>query len=179
VSAIKLDLPLPPSINRAWRKGKQGQLYLDKSVKSFRTEVAWNVRGVTRKTITEPVRIKVTFHGKSNRSYDVDNRAKSLLDALEHARFLDNDRQVTDLHACAANHARRSVVRRGGDRHQVNTQQRTRREGNHRGAIRVVPQPGTQSGNGGRVLEPAGKSVQSAGSKSGTGALAPALLGVR
>jgi crossover junction endodeoxyribonuclease RusA len=99
VSAIKLDLPLPPSINRAWRKGKQGQLYLDKSVKSFRTEVAWNVRGVTRKTITEPVRIKVTFHGKNARSYDVDNRVKALLDALEHARLIENDRLVNDIHA--------------------------------------------------------------------------------
>jgi Holliday junction resolvase RusA-like endonuclease len=95
---IKLELPLPPSTNRIWKRGKHGNVYLDSSVQAFRKEVWAICAAHSRKTITEPVRVKVTVHPASNRSMDIDNRAKSLLDALEHARFIDNDRQVTDLH---------------------------------------------------------------------------------
>lgn len=95
---IRLELPLPPSTNRIWRRAKQGHVYLDKSVKAFREAVFYLAKQQHRKPITEPVRMKVTVHPASNRVIDIDNRAKSLLDALEHARFIENDSQVTDLH---------------------------------------------------------------------------------
>lgn len=96
---MKIDLPLPPSTNAIWRRGKHGGVYLAPAVRAFRDEVAWSIRAAGVKRFEGAIRIVATFHPADKRVFDVDNRIKSLLDALVYADLLEDDRFVTDIHA--------------------------------------------------------------------------------
>lgn len=111
---VKIDLPWPPSLNACWRhvvipsrsgKGrsctllsKEGRLYREAVVKQFGGG--------------EPMmgRLKVTLelYPPTRRSFDCDNYAKGVLDALTHAGVWGDDSQVDDLRII-----RRDVLRGG------------------------------------------------------------------
>lgn len=95
---IRLVLPLPPSVNRIYKRTRGGGVYLDKAVKDFReaVAVAWQVK--SGHTITGRFRAKVTLHPASNRKFDGDNREKALWDALEKAGVIENDLNNFDCH---------------------------------------------------------------------------------
>jgi len=95
---IRLTLPLPPTVNHGYRpNGRGGRLLTDK-VKTFREEVwvAWTqARG--RYTIDGPVRLRVVLTPRNKAKFDIDNRMKFLLDALQNCLVYHDDTQVTDL----------------------------------------------------------------------------------
>ena len=47
--------------------------------------------------ISGPVSVEIRLYGPSRRSYDVDNRGKAVLDLLQHAGVIEDDKQVHHL----------------------------------------------------------------------------------
>ena len=95
-----LELPFPPTGNHYKRlkvvNGKP-QWYLTKQAKSFH-ELVWGAAVGKERFAGERLRVSVTLHAPDRRHYDIDNRAKVLLDALQTAGVYENDRQIDELH---------------------------------------------------------------------------------
>ena len=97
---IRLELPLPPSMNVYWRRGRakgSGQVvtHLTHEGRAFRRHVKmlWLAQRKGRAPLEGPVSVDATLWFPTMAS-DVDNRIKPCLDALEHAGVFGNDRQV-------------------------------------------------------------------------------------
>jgi crossover junction endodeoxyribonuclease RusA len=74
----------------------------------FRKEVAKIVAAAGNPKLNGRVALFVAIHPADRRSQDLDNRAKSLQDALTHAGVWLDDEQIDDLHL-----VRREVVKGG------------------------------------------------------------------
>lgn len=94
---VRLRLDMPPSANRYWRTGS-GHVYVSDEALDYKNDVAITARqqGV-RKPFTGDVAVTVYVYRKQ-RSGDLDNRLKVLLDALKGIAFED-DKQVVEIHA--------------------------------------------------------------------------------
>lgn len=92
-----IKLPMPPSVNSIWRTGKNPRTgrpihYRDKKY------VAWIVEA-DRMLLAQKPLPKITGHfsvivtlDKSKRRGDADNRLKPVLDQLERAGIIENDK---------------------------------------------------------------------------------------
>ena len=99
--AYRLAFPLPPTVNHYY--GSKGRIrYLSKAGKLFRAEVAavWadTVKGLGAVPLDGTLAVKVVLHAGDSRRWDIDNRIKALLDAMQHAGMFDDDFQINDLH---------------------------------------------------------------------------------
>jgi len=95
---IRLNLPLPPTVNHGHRpNGRGGRLLTDKA-KAFR-EIVWLawVQQPHRRTIEGPVLLKVELTPANKARFDIDNRLKHLLDALQNCLVFNDDHQITDI----------------------------------------------------------------------------------
>jgi crossover junction endodeoxyribonuclease RusA len=92
-----LTLPLPPSVNNYW--GFSGHhRFLTLAAREFKKEVAHIVSLKKVKFTTQKLSLTATFHFKDKRKNDLDNRIKSLLDALVQAGVMEDDSQIDQLH---------------------------------------------------------------------------------
>lgn len=91
---IEIILPLlPPSVNHYWlTSGKRR--YISAAGQSFRAEVFHAVKGAK---ITGRLQCVVELTANNKRRWDLDNRIKALLDALQHAGAFSDDSQVDRL----------------------------------------------------------------------------------
>lgn len=89
-------LPYPPSVNKIWRKSKNG-IYLHPSVARFRKEV-WALLFHKGKFENAQVRLEVKVSPPDQRRRDLDNILKALLDAIMHAGVVNDDSQVCQLY---------------------------------------------------------------------------------
>ena len=97
VEKVDLTLPIPPTVNHYY--GRRGKVsYLTKGAKAFRHEVAVAAMNAEARGafLQGKLAVKVIAHLKTTQG-DLDNRLKPLLDALEYADVIKNDRQVDDL----------------------------------------------------------------------------------
>ena len=89
---IKLSLPFPPTVNHMWGfAGKRK--YLKKEAHEFR-RIVQEAAIEAQAKISGRIAIFVALYAPTKRKYDLDNRIKSLLDALEHAGVFLNDEQI-------------------------------------------------------------------------------------
>ncbi len=98
-SAIRIDLPWPPSVNRYWRHNKRGHTYVTKEGEAYRHEAGWLGRQAMtgRRPFACEVSIEFEAFPPDHRKRDLDNVLKATLDAMEHAGVYGNDYQVADL----------------------------------------------------------------------------------
>jgi crossover junction endodeoxyribonuclease RusA len=95
-SSIRLKLPLPNSANSHWHHGR-GITYLSKQGRDFRYLVNNIVNNANINPLTGRLFIEVFIYPRDKRKMDIDNRAKPLLDALQHAKVFIDDSQVDRL----------------------------------------------------------------------------------
>lgn len=94
---LSLTLPLPNSANTHWRHGR-GITYLSKQGRDYRELVANAVQDANVKPMTGRLSMHIELHFRDKRKTDIDNRAKSLCDALQHAGAFVDDSQIDELH---------------------------------------------------------------------------------
>lgn len=93
---LQLDLPMPPSVNHYWGvRGKQR--FIGKQGKQFRIDVAEAVAEAGIK-LEGRLAIHIALFPADRRRFDIDNRIKPLLDALQNAGCFEDDEQVDELH---------------------------------------------------------------------------------
>ena len=93
---IQLDLPMPPSVNHYWGiRGKQR--FIGKQGKQFRLTVAEEVAEAGIK-LEGRLAVHVALFPANRVRFDIDNRIKPLLDALQNAGCFEDDEQVDELH---------------------------------------------------------------------------------
>ena len=105
---IALTLPLPPTINTYYGMRPRGGRFVKPAGLAFRKKVAEIVAAAGHPKLSGRVSLFVAIHPADRRSQDLDNRAKSLQDALTHAGVWLDDEQIDDLHL-----VRREVVKGG------------------------------------------------------------------
>lgn len=106
---MTLVLPYPPTVNHYYRAGARGARFLTARALAYRDAVAAIVY-VERanRSLTSRLGVDVLVHCPDRRERDLDNLAKSLLDALQHAAVYRRDSQIDRL--CFE----RGPVQRGG-----------------------------------------------------------------
>ena len=75
------EIPVPPSMNHAWRSTKRGGHYIEGSVKKWRTQAAWELTQQKCRPVIGVVEVHLTVRHPKQRS-DIDNRIKNVLDLL-------------------------------------------------------------------------------------------------
>lgn len=88
-------LPYPPSANRYWRHA-QGRTYLSKEAIQYREDVANILLDQSFEPVDGDVALWVDIF-RPQRSGDLDNFAKQLLDAMRGYLYHD-DKQIVELH---------------------------------------------------------------------------------
>jgi crossover junction endodeoxyribonuclease RusA len=89
---IHITLPLPPLVNRYYRRGRN-VTYLSKEGREFKKAVS-ELLDVS--PTTEEVKVSATVYRK-RKVGDIDGYAKATLDAMQGLVYVD-DAQVTELH---------------------------------------------------------------------------------
>jgi len=97
-----LELPFPPSLNSYYRYikiGKSCRVLISKEGREYKKIIKEIIDGLPKKieTLEGRLVVVVSLHAPTRRKYDLDNRCKSLLDALEEAEVFLNDEQIDHL----------------------------------------------------------------------------------
>lgn len=95
---IVLNLPLPPSVNSYW--GFHGhRRFLTKKANEFKELAKLAVyQANVPKLYEQRLCIYIYLHFADKRKTDIDNRVKSLLDALCQTGLFQDDSQIDELH---------------------------------------------------------------------------------
>lgn len=99
-SEIKLTLPLPCPLNRIWQpvtKFKLGRTAAAKSKLALLIDSIHQQLGGRPEPLVGDVTVAVSIYPRDRRLCDIDAYAKQLLDALQEASVLSDDRQVVHL----------------------------------------------------------------------------------
>ena len=92
--ATKFTLPWPPSVNRIWRRGRNGVTYLSAEGKKFKHDAGIAMHGAKPTDRPVAATLRIYFPQKAG---DLDNRCKLVMDSMEGFAFL-NDKQVCEKH---------------------------------------------------------------------------------
>ena len=94
-----MSLPFPPSVNTYYRRGKHAT-YLSEKGRRYKAEVADLVceyHPTNKIRMTGRLSVFLGISAPTKRSYDIDNRIKAVLDALQDAGVFDDDEQVDQI----------------------------------------------------------------------------------
>jgi len=89
-------LPLPPSANRYWRM-VNGHMTVSAEAKAYKTSAGWAAKVAGIDVLEGAVAVTLRVY-RAQKSGDLDNRIKVILDSLKGVAWGD-DSQVTELHA--------------------------------------------------------------------------------
>jgi len=90
-------LPWPPTLNGIWRRAGARIHRSPKYVEWSQAAAAALCRASPPKRIPGSVSVELRLYGPSRRSYDIDNRAKAVLDLLQAEGVIEDDAQVDRL----------------------------------------------------------------------------------
>jgi crossover junction endodeoxyribonuclease RusA len=95
---IELNAPLPPTINHYYKLAK-GRKYITADGQSYRETVCWYLRQKgchpdAPRYVSDRLKVHIKLYQSDKRHWDIDNRCKSLLDALQHGGAYKNDSQI-------------------------------------------------------------------------------------
>mgnify|MGYP001134843730 CR=1 FL=1 len=99
---IVLQLPFPPTVNHVWKHAcRNGRLrnYMTDKGKAYRNEAILCItrQQAKNKQLTDRLDVTIELHAPDNKRRDIDNHAKSVLDALTIAGTWQDDEQVDKL----------------------------------------------------------------------------------
>jgi Holliday junction resolvase RusA-like endonuclease len=95
---ITISLPTPPSVNRIWRVGTGGRVYIDPKYNAWKRTAGWELAAQRPGKLPHGQQVAVTIRlGPMKRTKDADNCAKAVLDLLEAHGVIRNDRDVARL----------------------------------------------------------------------------------
>lgn len=83
-------LPTPPSVNRLWRISGR-RMYRSKQYTEWIAQVAAALDGEPKPEIDYPFNIELIVGRPSKRRMDIDNRAKAVMDVLQHCNIITDD----------------------------------------------------------------------------------------
>ncbi|WP_131669234.1 RusA family crossover junction endodeoxyribonuclease [Psychrobacter pygoscelis] len=89
---------MPPSVNHYTKRTRGGGVTLTEASREFkRTAYQSLAPYAPKKPSQKPIAVEIVIHPANKRTSDTDNRNKLILDALEEARFIVDDKQVVEL----------------------------------------------------------------------------------
>lgn len=91
-----LELPYPPSVNHYWRR-VGGRTLISREGRRFRQRVCSLLSAIRIRPLDGRLAVHVEVWPPDRRRRDLDNVAKALLDALEHAGAYRDDAQIDRL----------------------------------------------------------------------------------
>jgi len=95
---IIIWLPWPPTVNSYW-KPVRGALYLSRTGRVYKEKVSEAVaEQVPEVRLETQLFVEVTLFPPDNRTRDLDNYMKGMLDALTSSGFWIDDNQIDQLH---------------------------------------------------------------------------------
>ena len=83
-------LPTPPSVNSLWRMAGK-RMYRSKKYMEWIGECALALELEKRPEIDYPFNVEIIVGRPSKRRMDIDNRAKSVMDVLQHCGVIKDD----------------------------------------------------------------------------------------
>lgn len=89
---IDIQVPFPPSVNTVWRK-MGGRMVVSAKAREFYHATNAILVGFP-KLGKARVAIEISLSSPTKRKYDIDNRAKCVLDCLVKSQTIDDDEQV-------------------------------------------------------------------------------------
>jgi len=93
----ELDFVIPPKSNRYFHTGRK-YVFVPQRIREAVEDAILILRSMYNgKPINKPVAVEVVYVFKDNRKRDLDNLTKTLLDVLEDAGILDDDKLVYKL----------------------------------------------------------------------------------
>lgn len=92
----RFELPFPPSVNHYWRRVGERTL-ISREGRRFRQRVHQLLSAIGVRPLDGRLAIHVEAWPPDRRRRDIDNIAKALLDALEHAGAYRDDAQIDRL----------------------------------------------------------------------------------
>jgi Holliday junction resolvase RusA-like endonuclease len=95
---ISVSLPMPPSLNSIWKYGRK-KVYLDPRYRKWKDEAGKMVlvQHAKRKLIKGNFTAYIMLDRRKRRNSDCDNRAKAVLDFMQHVGFVENDKLCDSL----------------------------------------------------------------------------------
>lgn len=93
---MQVWLPWPPSVNHYWRH-VGGRVLISKDGREFRQRVKMELFVQRMPSLTGRLRVVIDAYPPDRRRRDVDNLAKSCLDALQHGGAFEDDEQIDEL----------------------------------------------------------------------------------
>lgn len=93
---ISVNLEMPPSANRIWRRGK-GNTHRSAEYVAWRSNAAKEVLAARKgRVLVKPVKVEIGIR-RGHKGRDLDNQLKPLLDALQLGRLVVDDNQIHDI----------------------------------------------------------------------------------
>jgi len=95
------NLSIPPSANRMYRRAGN-VIHKSAEYRDWLTQAGWQFAAQVKghSTIKGPAAVEM-FVGKMHGARDVDNAIKPVLDFLQQAQIVSNDKLVRDIHVAA------------------------------------------------------------------------------
>lgn len=96
--SYEMQLPWVPSVNTYYRRAGN-HIHLSKQGRAFKNNVANQLKELNLhgEGIEHRLRVRVELYPPNRRKFDIDNRIKPLLDALQHGGLIADDEQVDRL----------------------------------------------------------------------------------